>query len=61
MEVMVGFRYLFGLIHSNVPLLTKPWISMEQCRGTKILRAWPFFTIDRGTNRGIHDSSGVVV
>ena len=29
MEVMVGFRYLYGLILSNVPLVSKPWISME--------------------------------
>ena len=31
MEVMVGFRYLHGFIHSNVPLVSKPWISMEWC------------------------------
>ena len=29
MEVMVGFRYLYGSILSNVPLVSKPWISME--------------------------------
>ena len=28
-EVMVGFRYLYRLIHSNVPLVGKHWISME--------------------------------
>ena len=29
MEVMVGFRYLYGLIHSNVPLVSEPWMSIE--------------------------------
>ena len=31
MEVMVGFRYLYGLIQVNVPLLVEPWMSMEWC------------------------------
>ena len=29
MEVMVEFRCLHGSILSNVPLVSKPWISME--------------------------------
>ena len=30
MEVMVGFRYLFGLTDSSVLLLNEPWMSMEK-------------------------------
>ena len=29
MEVVVGFRYLYGLIHLNVSLLGEPWMSIE--------------------------------
>ena len=29
MEVMIGFRYLYGSIHSNVPLVGKHSLSME--------------------------------
>ena len=29
MEVMVGFRYLYGSILTNVPLVSKPGMSME--------------------------------
>ena len=29
MEVMVEFRFLYGLIHSNVPLVGELWMSME--------------------------------
>ena len=31
MEVMVGFRQLYGLIYVNEPLVVEPWISLEQC------------------------------
>ena len=31
MIVMSGFRYFSGLIHSNVPLVGEPWMSMEYC------------------------------
>ena len=31
MEVMVGFRYLYGLIDSNVPLVGENWMRMEYC------------------------------
>ena len=27
--VVVGFRYLYGLIHSNEQLLIEPWMSLE--------------------------------
>ena len=29
MELMIGFRYLYGSIHSNVPLVGKHSLSME--------------------------------
>ena len=29
MEVMVGFRYLYGLIYSNIPLLIEPCMNIE--------------------------------
>ena len=28
LEVMVGFRYLYRMIHSKEPLVDKPWMSM---------------------------------
>ena len=31
MEEMYGFRYLYGLIHLNIPLLGEPCMSMEWC------------------------------
>ena len=45
MEVMKIFRYLYGLVHSNVLLLGEPWISMSN--------ALPLFTIDCRVNNSI--------
>ena len=47
-EVMVGFRYVYGLIHSNMPFAGEPWMSMEQCWVKEVRPYMPYLFIPRG-------------